>query len=155
MKQAKIFLFNFILIPQLILISSIKTGDAYSKSSLQTNTDEEFVVIQNNNVSSFGNSGNKTGSESESTGNATAVSEMQINNGKVEGKLEVEANGEKKELNIDKPGSYKLEINKKGEISTSASTKTKQTDVKDEPKKDSILGRFLSFIFSFFSLSKK
>ena len=59
----KITLFNFILIPHLILASSLTTGDAYSKSSMQINTDGENGIIQNNTAVEVSNSGNKINGE--------------------------------------------------------------------------------------------
>src|SRR3990167_8296609 len=82
------------------------TGDTYSKSTNTTYTDEEFVIIQDNTVTAVSNTGSQSGTSS--TGNATAVSEVNINNGKVSGELKVETNGEEKILKIDKPGNYKL-----------------------------------------------
>src|SRR3989344_4913793 len=121
MQKAKIVLFNFIIIPQIILASyiniasnAIKTGDASAKSSSQIITDEENVVVENNEVNAYSNTcGNSSSNESNSvtTGDSSAVSEIKINNGKVEGKLEVEANGERKELKVKEPGDYKLELN--------------------------------------------
>lgn len=147
MKQAKILLFNFIFLPSLLLTSTLNTGDAYSKSSMTTSTDGEFVVIQNNDATAISNTGNKTGSES--SGDSTAVSEINIENGdQVQGKLKVEANGEKKELKVDKPGSYKLEIDKEGNI-----VATSQSEMKEKPAIPSAAfywRRFLNFIFSFF-----
>src|SRR3990167_11207308 len=122
MKRSKILLFNFILVPQLLLASSLNTGDANSKATMQINTDGENVIIQNNDATAISNTGNKTDSGSQTTGDSTAVSEVNINNGKVEGKLEVEVNGEKKELNIDKPGSYRLELDKDGNVVATASS---------------------------------
>src|SRR3990172_5726958 len=128
--KAKILLFNFILIPQLLLTNTLNTGDAYSKSSMTTSTDGEFVVTQDNDVTAISNTGNKT--DSESTGDSTAVSEMNINDGKVEGKLEVEVNGEKKEMNVDKPGNYKLELNSEGDVIATSEVKTSENVVKKE-----------------------
>ena len=142
--KAKILLFNFILIPQLLLTSTLNTGDAYSKSSMTTSTDGEFVVTQDNDVTAISNTGNKT--DSESTGDSTAVSEMNINDGKVEGKLEVEVNGEKKEMNVDKPGNYKLELNSEGDVIATSEVKTSENVV----KKESLLSKFLNFILSLF-----
>ena len=147
MKRAKILLFNFILIPQLLLASSLKTGDANSKATTQINTDGENVVIQNNDATAVSNTGNKTDSGSQTTGDATAVSEVNINNGKVEGKLEVEANGEKKVLKVDKPGSYRLEIDKDGNVVVTASS-AKQMQTKSGVAY--YLKKFLNFLFSFF-----
>lgn len=142
--KAKILLFNFILIPQLLLTNTLNTGDAYSKSSMTTSTDGEFVVTQDNDVTAISNTGNKT--DSESTGDSTAVSEMNINDGKVEGKLEVEVNGEKKEMNVDKPGNYKLELNSEGDVIATSEVKTSENVV----KKESLLSKFLNFILSLF-----
>ena len=144
MRKAEILLFNFILIPQLLLTSTLNTGDAYSKSSMTTSTDGEFVVTQDNDVTAISNTGNKT--DSESTGDSTAVSEMNINDGKVEGKLEVEVNGEKKEMNVDKPGNYKLELNSEGDVIATSEVKTSENVV----KKESLLSKFLNFILSLF-----
>ena len=147
MKRAKILLFNFILVPQLLLASSLNTGDANSKATMQINTDGENVIIQNNDATAISNTGNKTDSGSQTTGDATAVSEVNINNGKVEGKLEVEVNGEKKELNIDKPGSYRLELDKDGNVVATASS-VKQTQTKSGLT--FYLKKFLNFLYSFF-----
>ena len=147
MKRAKILLFNFILVPQLLLASSLNTGDANSKATMQINTDGENVIIQNNDATAISNTGNKTDSGSQTTGDATAVSEVNINNGKVEGKLEVEVNGEKKELNIDKPGSYRLELDKNGKgVATASSVKQTQT----KSGLTFYLKKFLNFLYSFF-----
>ena len=146
-------MFNFILpgtvlylvlIPHLILVSSMTTGDTYSKSTNTTYTDEEFVIIQNNTVTAVSNTGSQSGTSS--TGNATAVSEVNINNGNVEGKLQVEANGDKKILNVEEPGDYKLEINKDGDVVATSEVKTN----KNAAKKDSLLTKLLNFIFSIF-----
>jgi len=120
------------------------TGDTYSKSTNTTYTDEEFVIIQNNTVTAVSNTGSQSGTSS--TGNATAVSEVNINNGNVEGKLQVEANGDKKILNVEEPGDYKLEINKDGDVVATSEVKTN----KNAAKKDSLLTKLLNFIFSIF-----
>lgn len=154
MKQAKIILFNLLIIPQVVLASSMTTGDAYSKSSSQTNTDGENVIIQNNTATAVSNSGNKTSPNSISTGDSTAVSEVNINNGNVEGELKVEVNGEEKILKITQPGNYKLETNElitnklsDSQITTSES-KTKQNFSK--PGIISNFEKFLDFILGFF-----
>ena len=148
MRSAKILLFNFILIPQLLLASSLNTGDANSKATMQINTDGENVIIQNNDATAISNTGNKTDSGSQTTGDSTAVSEININNGEVvEGKLEVEVNGEKKELKVDKPGSYRLELDKDGNVVATASS-GKQTQAKSGVA--FYLKKFLNFLYSFF-----
>ena len=158
MEQAKILLFNFIIIPQIILASytniasnAIKTGDASAKSSSQIITDEENVVVENNEVNAYSNTGgNSSSNESNSvtTGDSSAVSEIKINNGKVEGKLEVEANGERKELKVKEPGDYKLELNKEGNVVATSQSKMKEKSA--EPNMTSYWQKFLNFIFSFF-----
>ena len=102
------------------------------------------MVTQDNDVTAISNTGNKT--YSESTGDSTAVSEMNINDGKVEGKLEVEVNGEKKEMNVDKPGNYKLELNSEGDVIATSEVKTNENVV----KKESLLSKLFNFILSFF-----
>lgn len=55
----------------------------------------------------------KTFAENLTTGNASAKSEVNIEvngNGEVSANIKVQANGEKKELNITTPGNYKLEV---------------------------------------------
>ena len=146
--RPKILLFNFILIPQLLLASSLQTGDANSKATMQINTDGENVVIQNNDATAISNTSNKIDSDSQTTGDATAVSEVNINNGQVEGKLEVEVNGERKELKVDKPGSYRLELDKDGNVVATASS-GKQTQAKSGVA--FYLKKFLNFVFSFFN----
>jgi len=156
-EQAKILLFNFIIIPHLILASSLQTGDAYSKSSIQINTDDENVVIQNNDVSAISNTGNNSPSESQSTGNATAVSEININNGNVDGKLEVGVNGEKKVQKVDKPGNYKLQIDKEGKATSTSELKTQQGPANPNTRQNSAkpvivlyLERFFNFVLRLF-----
>ena len=151
MHKAKIILFNFIIIPQIILASFIQTGDTSAKSSSQINTDGENVVVENNEVNAYSNTGgNSSSNESNSvtTGDSSAVSEIKINNGKVEGKLEVEANGVKKELKVNEPGDYKLELNKEGNVVATSQSKMKEKSA--EPSIISYWQRFLNFIFSFF-----
>ena len=128
-------------------MSSIKTGDASSKSSMQINTNGNNVTTQDNTSTAVSNTGGNTNSGSISTGDSTAVSEMNINNGQVEGKLEVEVNGEKKQLNIDKPGNYKLELNKKGIVVATPEVKTKQSN----QKKETFLSRIIKFISNLFN----
>lgn len=133
------------------MASSLKTGDASSKSSMQNTTDGQNVVIQDNSATAISNTGGNTGSGSVTTGDSTAVSEMNINNGKVEGRLEVEVNGEKKELNIDKPGSYKLEASQAGSKATaSAAGKSKTKENLSENILVSYWQKFLSFLAGFF-----
>lgn len=148
MDKSKIILFNFILVPQIILASFIQTGDAYSRSSTNINTDGENVAVENNEATAILNTGDnsspasnavETNSNSVTTGDSTAVSEVNIINGKVEGKLEVEANGQKKEMTVDRP---------EGNIVATSQSKMKERSAK--PSIISYWHRFLNFIFSFF-----
>ena len=126
------------------------TGDTYSKSTNTTYTDEEFVIIQNNTVTAVSNTGSQSGTSS--TGNATAVSEVNINNGKVSGELKVETNGEEKILKIDKPGNYKLGNEVTGEQGNSFVT-TSESKTKQNFSKPDIISNFeklLDFILGFF-----
>lgn len=62
------------------------------------------------------------------TGNAFSYSKVETNiegNGNVQTYIEVEANGEKRVLDADKPGNYELNINSDTEIDTKSSTPTK------------------------------
>ena len=145
MKPVIFILFNFIFIPQLVLASSITTGDAYSKSTVTTTTDEEFVTIQNNTATAVSNTGNQTSPNSITTGDSSAVSEVNINNGDVEGSLKVEVNGEQKILKISQPGSYKLEASKSAATSQ---PETKQNSVK--PTAALYLEKLIDFILGFF-----
>ena len=128
------------------------TGDTYSKSTNTTYTDEEFVIIQNNTVTAVSNTGSQSGTSS--TGNATAVSEVNINNGKVSGELKVETNGEQKILKITQPGNYKLKTNEliTNKLSDSQIT-TSESKTKQNFSKPGIISNFeklLDFILGFF-----
>ena len=62
------------------------------------------------------------------TGNASSYSKVETNiegNGNVQTYIEVEANGEKKVLDADKPGNYKLNINSDTKINDNSPTPTK------------------------------
>src|SRR3989338_5158700 len=126
MHKAKIILFNFIIIPQIILASFIQTGDTSAKSSSQINTDGENVVVENNEASAYSNTGGNSSPNDINTGDTSAVAEVNTNNGKVEGKLEVEVNRQKKELKVDKPGDYKLKLNKEGNVVATSQSKMKE-----------------------------
>lgn len=150
MQRTKVVLFNFILVPQIILVSFIQTGDAFSKSSATISTDGENAVVENNEVKAYSNTGANTspnGSDSITTGDSKAVSEVRYNSApdKVEGKLEVEANGEKKVLNVDKPGDYKLEIT----ATAQAKIKTESSEATDSII-ESLFKGILDFIFGLF-----
>ncbi|OGK15727.1 hypothetical protein A2774_00585 [Candidatus Roizmanbacteria bacterium RIFCSPHIGHO2_01_FULL_39_12c] len=157
MRQSKLFSFNLILsaavlylilVPYPILINSIKTGKATSKSTNIITTDEGNTLIQNNSATAITNTGgNTSNSNSVTTGDAKAISEMTVNNGSVEGRLEVEVNGEKKEMTVDKPGDYKLELNKEGDAvaSVESTTPPKSTNKSFFSLLKSLLNSLLSF----------
>ena len=129
MHKAKIILFNFIIIPQIILASyiniasnAIKTGDASAKSSSQIITDEENVVVENNEASAYSNTGAYSSPNDVNTGDTSAVAEVSTNNGQVEAKLE----------------------------NAVATSQSKMKEKSAEPNMTSYWQKFLNFIFSFF-----
>ena len=122
MRSAKILLFNFILIPQLLLASSLQTGDANSKATSQINTDGENVVVENNEASAYSNTGGNSSPNDINTGDTSAVAEVNTNNAQVEVKLE----------------------------NAVATSQSKMKEKSAEPNMTSYWQKFLNFIFSFF-----
>src|SRR3989344_2375593 len=122
MHKAKIVLFNFVLVPHLILASYITTGDAFSKSSVQINTDGENVVVGNNEASAYSNTGGNSSPNDVNTGDTSAVAEVNTNNAQVEVKLE----------------------------NAVATSQSKMKEKSAKPSIISYWQRFLNFIFSFF-----
>ena len=122
MHKAKIILFNFIIIPQIILASYINTGDASAKSSSQINTDGENVVVENNEASAYSNTGGNSSPNDINTGDTSAVAEVNTNNAQVEVKLE----------------------------NAVATSQSKMKEKSAKPSIISYWQRFLNFIFSFF-----
>ena len=73
--------------------------------------------------------------ENITTGNASAKStvETNVDGGSVTTHIEVEANGEKKVLDSDKPGTYKVEVKNNGSSSTAQTSTDNNSTVSANP----------------------